>query len=53
MKNSCSKFNNKNIKLIGYFQSYKYFIKNYEYIVNLLDLYKKQTEIKKNILKKI
>lgn len=46
-----SKFNNKNIKLIGYFQSYKYFIKNYEYIVNLLDLYKKQTEIKEKYIK--
>ena len=36
---------NNNIMLEGYFQSYKYFIHNYEYILDILDFNKIQQEI--------
>jgi len=40
--------NNINIKLFGYFQSYKYFEKNFENIKKLLKLNEQQTVIKNN-----
>jgi hypothetical protein len=43
---------NNNIMLEGYFQSYKYFIYNYDYILDILDLNKIQQELlNKYILK--
>lgn len=40
-------FENRNTKLFGYFQSYKYFKDQFEHICDMIDLRKKQEEIKR------
>jgi hypothetical protein len=44
--------NNRNVHLLGYFQSYKYFIHNYNYILDILNFNKIIQEIKNKYISK-
>lgn len=50
---SIPNFDNENIKLFGYFQSYKYFDKNINQITKLIKLKEKQNELKNKLQQNI
>lgn len=48
IENNENNENTKNIILFGYFQSYKYFLENYDFIYSYLNIENKKIEIKNN-----